>query len=87
MNDKIIDELIDVLYSQYKSDHSMRTTVHNHPMFRNGTFSENNEYIPEEPEQLLTKEEFKDKIEDDADFKWGFGLQVLYIYHMNYMSK
>lgn len=78
--EKIINETIDELYSQYEIDHSMRSTIYVHPMFYNGTFSKNNEYQLEEPEPLLSKEEFTRKITLEPDSKWGFGFQILYLY-------
>jgi len=80
-NEAIVIKAIDELYSQYEADHSLRNIIYIHPMFYNGTFSEDNSCIPDEPEELLTKEEFESKLED-IDYKWRFGLEVLYCYIM-----
>lgn len=77
---EILKKVIDEVYTQYKTDNSLRSAAYIHPMFYNRTFSKNNEYIPEEPETLLTKEEFIEKMNSDVDSKWHIGIQVLYIY-------
>jgi hypothetical protein len=78
-NEEIYDEVIDELYHQYCSEHDMDIMRHIHPMFRNGSFSEDYP-IPEKPEPLMSKEEFSNNIEDDE--KWGLAFDVLvsYIY-------
>jgi len=80
MDEELFNKVVDEIYSQYKADHSMQFSRHIHPMFYNGTFSENNEYVPEEPEPLLSKEEFIEKLKNDEDFKWFFAFEVLYLY-------
>ena len=65
---KEIEEMaMDEAYLQYLADYSMAMTRHIHPMFRNGTFSEDNSYQPEHPGKELTKEEFKEKVNDGND--------------------
>jgi hypothetical protein len=80
-HEEIIDKSIDAIYSTYESDHSLRTVGYIHPMFYNGTFSENNSYQPPKPETLLTKEEVIEEIQRGGlDNKWGFSFQVLFNY-------
>ena len=76
----IVNEILNELYLQYEAENSMETVRYLHPMFYNGTFSKNNEYQPEKPEPLLTKDEFFDKMNKNSDFKWGFAFQSLFIY-------
>ena len=56
--------VIDSVYSFYASDHSLRYVRHIHPMFYNGTYSENNVCQPEEPELLMSKEDFIIMLDD-----------------------
>jgi hypothetical protein len=74
-----MDIALDETYKSYESDHSMEWVRHIHPMFRNGTFTEDNSYIPPKPEKKLTKEEFIKSLEE-TDSEWAFAVQVLYSY-------
>jgi hypothetical protein len=79
----IMSIALDELYSSYESDHSMETVRWLHPMFQNGTFSENNSYQPPNPGELLSKDEFIDKLNTcDKEFgeKWNLALRVLFSY-------
>lgn len=76
----ILNEVMDEVYSQYESDHSLRSVIYIHPMFYNGTFSENNSYQPDKPEELLTKEEFINKIDEDITSRWSTAASVLFHY-------
>ena len=75
----LMNKVIDEVYSQYETDHSFEVSCYHHPMFYNGTFSENNEYKPKKPELLMTRQEFIEKL-NDKDSEWLMGVQVLYIY-------
>jgi len=79
-NEDIINKALDETYRQYESDHDFRCMLFIHPMFYNGTFSENNSCQPEEPEILLTKEELFVKIKEDNNSRWGIAFQTLFIY-------
>lgn len=84
MDKAIIEEIIDQLYTCYESEISLQTIAYIHPMFYNGTFSENNSYQPTKPDQLLTKEEFIIKLNNESPiYRWNTAFQVLF----NYMVK
>ena len=78
------EKVIDELYSCYEAEISLQNVGHSHPMFYNGTFSENNSYQPPEPDRLMTKEEFIEKMGSEGyEYRWSTTCQVLF----NYMSK
>jgi hypothetical protein len=76
----LINKIFDELYSQYETEHNMQSALYIHPMFYNGTYSENNECQPPDPGLLLSKEDFIQKINEDIGSKWEFGFQVLFSY-------
>lgn len=73
--DKILKIAIDEVYEYYQTDHSFRTSIYVHPMFRNGTFTKDNSFQPEEPEPLLTREEFESKLIKEP---WHTAVQVMF---------
>ena len=76
--------IIDELYSCYEAEISLQNVMYIHPMFYNGTFSEDNSCQPPKPEELITKEEFISKLESESqEYRWNTAFQVLY----NYISK
>jgi len=75
-----IQRAIDEVFNYYESDHGLRSIRYIHPMFYNGTFCKDNCYQPEEPETLLTKEEFTDKITEEP---WNTAFQVMF----NFISR
>ena len=79
-----IEKIIDELYSYYEAEISLQNIRYIHPMFYNGTFSENNSYQPPEPDKLMTKEEFIEKMNSEGEeYRWNTAFQALY----NYISK
>mgnify|MGYP007100076494 CR=1 FL=1 len=84
MNREKIELIIDELYSYYESENSLQNIMHIHPMFYNGTFSEENSYQPPKPDKLMTKDEFIGKMNNESqEYRWNTAFQVLY----NYISK
>ena len=84
MDEEKFTIIINELYSCYESEHSFHTVRYLHPMYYNGSFSENNSYQPPEPEKLMTKEEFILKLNNESDeYRWNTAFQVLY----NHISK
>ncbi len=80
---EIINEVIDELYKFYETQNMIQTIAYVHPMFYNGTFSENNSYQPPEPEKLLTREEFETKfLESNGKSEWQIPFEVLLGYIM-----
>ena len=78
------EKIIDELYSCYETEISLQNIRYIHPMFYNGTFSENNSCQPPEPDKLMTKEEFIDKMNSEGEeYRWNTACQVLF----NYISK
>lgn len=78
-DDGLINHIYDSLYYQYECDHSLSMNRYIHPMFYNGTFSENNEYQPENPGEIMSKEEFIENL-DNGESKWSIGFEILYLY-------
>jgi hypothetical protein len=79
-----LDKIIDELYSYYESENSLQIIRYVHPMYYNGTFSENNSYQPPKPDELMTKDEFIQKMNSEGEeYRWSTAFQVLY----NYISK
>lgn len=79
-----IDTIIDYLYSCYEAEISLQNVRYIHPMFYNGTFSENNTYQPPVPDKLMTKEELIEKMGNEGEeYRWNTAFQVLF----NYISK
>ena len=79
-----IEMLIDELYTYYEGENSFQLTRYLHPMFQNGTFSENNSYQPPKPKKLMTREEFVSKMSNESEeYRWNTALQVLF----NHISK
>ena len=85
MDDKeTFEKIIDELYSYYEAENSLHNIRYAHPMFYNGTFSENNSYQPPKPDELMTKEEFVLKLNNESEeYRWNTAFQVLY----NHISK
>jgi hypothetical protein len=53
-------------------------------MFRNGTYIKDNSCQPPEPDKLMTKDEFINKMNSEGEeYRWQTAFQVLY----NYISK
>lgn len=83
-NNEKFEKIIGELYSCYETEISLQNVRYFHPMFYNGTFSENNSYQPPKPDKLLTKDEFVEKMNNEGDvYRWNTAFQVLY----NYISK
>jgi hypothetical protein len=80
-NDEIMQIVIDTVYDTYELENDMDHMRYIHPMFYNGTFSENNEYQPPKPEPLMSKEEFE-KYLNKGNTEWDNAIQVLTIYIM-----
>lgn len=78
--EELIKDIIDDVYSYYEAEHSLQNLMHNHPMFYNGTFTEDNSYQPDEPEPLLTRKEFEEVIANDLKSRWATSVQCLYNY-------
>jgi hypothetical protein len=79
-----IEKIIDELYSCYEGENSLQNMIYIHLMFYNGTFLENNSYQPPKPDELMTKNEFIEKINSECnEYRWTTAFQVLY----NYISK
>lgn len=68
---KILDKAIDYLYEYYDVDYSIRVCVGLRP----------SEPWWEMPEDLLSKEQFREMV--NKDDRWGFALNIL----VNYISK
>ena len=82
-NKEKVEMIINELYSYYEVENSLQNVIYSHPMFYNGTFSENNLFQPREPEMLMTKEEFIIKLNtESAEYRWNTAFQVLY-YHIS----
>jgi hypothetical protein len=76
--------IIDELYSCYEAEISLQNVRYIHPMFYNGTFCENNCYQPPKPDELMTRDEFIEKMNNEGEeYRWNTAFQVLY----NYVSK
>jgi hypothetical protein len=82
MEDKeTIEKIIDQLYLYYEAEISLQNIMYIHPMFYNGTFSENNEYQLSKPEELMSKEEFISKLNNESnEYRWKTAFNVLYSY-------
>ena len=79
-----IEKIIDELYSCYETEISLQNVMYIHPMFYNGTFCENNCYQPPIPDELMTRDEFVEKLwGETGEDRWRTSFQVLY----NYISK
>ena len=84
MEKKTFQLLIDSVYSSYESENSLQNVAYMHPMFYNGTFSKDNSFQPDKPEELMTKDEFMLKLNNESpEYRWTTALQVLY----NYVQK
>lgn len=80
-DNKIFEIIIDELYSCYETEHCIQNIRHVHPMFYNGTFSEKNSYQPPKPAELMTKDEFVEKLNTESEeYRWNTAFQVLYWY-------
>lgn len=78
---EIFEEVIDELYFCYESENSLQIIRYAHPMFYNGTFSENNSYQPPEPEKLMTRDEFIEKMNSEGEeYRWNTACHVLFSY-------
>ncbi|NIQ14787.1 MAG: hypothetical protein GTO02_10430 [Candidatus Dadabacteria bacterium] len=73
------EELINTLYDFYELENSMDNIRYIHPMFYNGTFSENNEYQPPKPDPLMSKEDFTTML-NTTDTEWNKVIEVLAFY-------
>ena len=73
------EELINTLYDFYELENSMDNIRYIHPMFYNGTFSENNEYQPPKPDPLMSKEDFTTML-NTTDTEWNKVMEVLAFY-------
>lgn len=83
MEEQIVKETVDFIYEAYEVDHGLKSCLSIHPMFRNGTFSKDNECQPENPGELLTKEEFSKKLGKDEKYnEWNTAFTVLFFYKM-----
>ena len=81
MEKEISKKLMDHLYNSYVCDHTLREAAYLHPMFYNGTFSEDNCYQPPKPEELMEREEFFEKLlNEDSEYRWNTAFQVLFSY-------
>jgi hypothetical protein len=79
-----VELIINEVYRYYESEIAMQNILYVHPMFYNGSFSENNEYQPAEPEELMTKEEFIEKLNSESyQYRWNTALDAL----ISYVSK
>ena len=79
-----IEKIIDELYSCYETEFSLQNIRYIHPMFYNGTFCENNCYQPPIPDELMTRDEFVEKLwSETEEDRLRTSFQVLY----NYISK
>jgi hypothetical protein len=79
-----IEKWMKELYSCYETEISLQNIRYIHPMFYNGTFCENNCYQPPEPDKLITRDEFVEKLwSETEEGRWRTSFQVLY----NYISK
>ena len=80
LKEKIIDEL----YSCYEAEISLQNVRYTHPMFYNGTFSNDNECQPPNPDELMTRNKFIENMNNETEeYRWNTSFQVLY----NYISK
>ena len=70
-NNETFEMIVDELYSHYEAENSLQNVRYIHPMFYNGTFSENNSYQPPKPEE----------------YRWNTAFQVLYNYISKNLSR
>lgn len=77
--EELEEELINTLYDFYELENSMDNIRYIHPMFYNGTFSENNEYQPPKPDPLMSKEDFTTML-NTTDTEWNKVMEVLAFY-------
>jgi hypothetical protein len=76
--------IIDELYSCYEADISLQNSRYIHPMFYNGTYSDDNSCQPPKPDELMSRDEFVKKMgEESFEYRWNTAFQVLY----NYVSR
>jgi hypothetical protein len=74
-----IEKIIDELYYCYEAENSLQWVRYLHPMFRNGTYSKDNSCQPPEPDKLMTKDEFINKMNSEGEeYRWQTAFQVLY---------
>jgi hypothetical protein len=83
--DDIWELVNDELYNFYEADYGLRYTRYIHPMFYNGSYSEGNVCQPEEPELLMSKDEFITRLSKgdfitEGDNNWSFARHILYMY-------
>jgi hypothetical protein len=78
----LMEETLNEVYRCYEVEHSMAISRWLHPMFINGTFSENNSCQPPNPGELLTKDEFYNQLNTNSEFykEWGKAITALYFY-------
>jgi len=69
---------MDEVYNAYEADHAFKSTMYLHPMFYNETYCENNCYQPEEPQKLMTIDEFFEN--SDIRKEWDRPISILYYY-------
>lgn len=85
---EIYNRVIDELYRIYQAEIMMQNIAYIHPMFYNGTFSENNSYVPPEPEVEMTREEFEKAIADNGEkYRWTTAFQALFSYIKRYENR
>jgi len=81
LEQQLLKEAIDSVYTSYEGEHSFRSVMSIHPMFFNGTFTEDNSYQPTTPDPLMSKDEFIKTIESESeDNRWKTAITVLYLY-------
>lgn len=78
---EIVDKIIDELYSYYEAENSLQNIMYIHPMFYNGTFCKDNSYQPPIPDELMTKDEFIQKMNTEGgEYRWNTAATALYHY-------
>jgi hypothetical protein len=81
LEQQLLKEVIDSVYACYEGEHSLQSVMSIHPMFFNGTFTEDNSYQPPTPDPLMSKQEFIKTIESESeDNRWKTAITVLYLY-------
>lgn len=77
--EELEEELLNTLYDFYELENGMDNIRYGHPMFYNGTFSKDNEYQPQKPEPLMSKEDFTTML-NTTDTEWNKAMEVLAFY-------
>lgn len=81
---ELVNNLIDELYNTYEAENSLQNIAYIHPMFYNGTFCKDNCYQPPKPDELMSKDEFIEKMNNSSyDYRWNTALESL----INYVIK